>query len=185
MENLPLNVSFRFDSIDLLWTVENIYSQNECNDFISMIEKAKPEFATNNQMFRDQDRAMVDDPKISDNLFERLRLHLPGNIAQFKLRRLNERLRFYRYRAGQKFSPHMDHWYQPSESEISLLTVLTYLNSNFTGGETRFMGQLEEVVTPKSGLVAVFQHKVRHEGCEVLSGTKYAFRTDVIYGIDP
>lgn len=47
------------------------------------------------------------------------------------------------------------------------------------------MEQLEEVVTPKPGLVAVFQHKVRHEGCEVLSGTKYAFRTDVIYGIDP
>lgn len=103
MENLPLNVFFRFDSIDLLWTVENIYSQNECNDFISMLEKAKPALATNNQMFRDQDRIIVDDPKISDNLFERLRLHLPKNIAQFKLRRLNERLRFYRYSAGQKF----------------------------------------------------------------------------------
>ena len=75
----------------------------------------------------------------------------------------------------------MDHWYQPSNSEITLFTVLVYFNSDFSGGETRFMEQLEDVIVPKPGLVAIFQHKIRHEGCEVLSGTKYALRTDAIY----
>lgn len=47
------------------------------------------------------------------------------------------------------------------------------------------MEQIEKVIIPEPGLVAVFQHKIRHEGCEVLSGTKYALRTDVIYSLDP
>jgi hypothetical protein len=33
-------------------------------------------------------------------------------------------------------------------------------------------------------MVAVFQHKLRHEGRPVLKGTKYAMRSDVIYGAD-
>jgi prolyl 4-hydroxylase len=185
MESLPLNVPFRFDAIELLWTVKNIYSQEECENFISIIEKENPGLATNNPIYRNQDRIVINDLIISDNLFKRLQPHLPKTIDRFKLRRLNERLRFYRYKMGQKFAPHMDHWYQPSDREITLLTVLVYFNSNFNWGETRFMEQLEKVIRPEPGLVAVFQHKIRHEGCEVLSGTKYALRTDVIYSLDP
>lgn len=180
----PLNVSFRFETIDLLWTVENIYSQEECLKFVSMIEKDNPNLATNNPAYRDQDRIMVDDSETANDLFVRLRPHLPEKIDRFRLLRLNDRLRYYRYKPGQKFAPHMDHWYQPNDREITLLTVLVYFNDDFIGGETRFMEQLDEVVKPKPGLVAVFQHKIRHEGCEVLSGNKYALRTDVIYEID-
>ena len=73
----------------------------------------------------------------------------------------------YRYRTGQKFEPHMDHWYRPSESQITLHTVLVYFNDDFEGGETRFQEQIEQTIIPKSGMVAIFQHKIRHEGCPV------------------
>ena len=43
------------------------------------------------------------------------------------------------------------------------------------------MEQLDDVIVPKPGLVAVFQHKVRHAGRPVTAGRKYAMRTDVIY----
>ncbi|MCF6258901.1 MAG: 2OG-Fe(II) oxygenase [Gammaproteobacteria bacterium] len=46
------------------------------------------------------------------------------------------------------------------------------------------MEQLEEKIKPKAGEVAIFQHKIRHEGCKVIQGTKYALRTDVIYKKD-
>jgi hypothetical protein len=59
--------------------------------------------------------------------------------------------------------------------------VLVYFNGDFTGGETRFMEQLEETIVPRAGLAAIFQHKLRHEGLPVLQGTKYAMRTDVIF----
>ena len=41
--------------------------------------------------------------------------------------------------------------------------------------------RVDEVVVPRAGRVAVFQHKLRHEGRPVLSGIKYAMRSDVIY----
>lgn len=43
------------------------------------------------------------------------------------------------------------------------------------------MEQIEEIVVPRPGRVAIFQHKIRHEGCIVSRGTKYAMRTEVIY----
>ncbi len=177
----PLNVKFRYDSVPLLWEVKDIYSASECNTFCEKIAQANPSIATRNPMFRNQDRVIFDDKTIADDLFARIKPALPETIENFVLSRLNERLRCYRYNPGQKFKPHMDHWYQANEQEISLLSVLVYFNCDFVGGETRFMEQLDAVVTPEVGKVAIFQHKVRHEGCEVLSGVKYAMRTDVMY----
>lgn len=170
-----------FEAGRLLWTVEDVYSAEECREFVDFIESSSPTLSTNNPMYRDQDRVMRDDPQTASELFRRLRSHLPQRMGSLTLLGLNERLRFYRYRRGQRFSPHMDHWYQPNERQITLHTVLVYFNDDFEGGETRFQEQLESVVRPRPGLAAVFQHKIRHEGCEIRRGTKYAMRTDVIY----
>ena len=179
--NYPLNVQFRYEEQPLLWQLNDIYTESECNNFIKFIESSQPTIATNNSMYRDQDRVILDDSIKADELFQKIKHSLPKEIEGFKLSRLNERLRFYRYMKGQKFSPHMDHWYQPNENEVSLFSVLAYFNGNFSGGETKFMEQIEATVIPEPGKVAIFQHKIRHEGCEVLNGIKYAVRTDVIY----
>jgi hypothetical protein len=75
----------------------------------------------------------------------------------------------------------MDHWFRPNDCQVTLHTVLAYFNDNFTGGETVFQEQFDQTVVPKTGMVAVFQHKLRHEGRPVLHGVKYAMRSDVIY----
>lgn len=178
----PVDVPMRFEDERLLWWVDDVYSPEECTALVAGIEAAAPTLATNNPIYRDQDRVMRDDPTFARELFVRLRPHLPERMGELRLLRLNERLRFYRYRAGQRFSPHMDHWYRPSDDEITLHTVLAYFNEGFEGGETRFQEQVEETVIPRPGRVAIFQHKVRHEGCEVTLGIKYAMRTDVVYG---
>ena len=102
-------------------------------------------------------------------------------MGNFVLVGLNDRLRMYRYRSGQRFAPHMDHCYCPSDSQVTLHSVLLYLNADFEGGETRFTEQLEHTVVPKTGMTVIVQHKLTHEGCTVITGTKYAMRTDVIY----
>ena len=107
-------------------------------------------------MFRDQDRVITDDPEISPDLFRRLRPHIPSRMGNFVLVGLNERLRMYRYRSGQRFAPHMDHWYCPSDSQVTLHSVLVYLNADFEGGETRFTEQLEHTVVPKTGMTGDF-----------------------------
>jgi hypothetical protein len=150
----------------------------------ALIERSSPTLATNNPLYRDQDRVIRDDPQLAADLFRRLRPHLPERMGPLRLVALNDRLRFYRYRSGQRFEPHMDHWYRPSDHQITLHTVLAYFNDDFKVGETVFQEQLDRAVTPKAGMVAVFQHKLRHEGRPVLRGTKYAMRSDVIYEAD-
>ncbi len=171
----------RFENERLLWCVDDVYTPAECAEIVALIEASSPTLATNNPLYRDQDRVIRDDVEIAGELFRRLRSQLPERMGDLRLARLNERLRFYRYRPGQRFEPHMDHWYRPSDDEITLHTVLAYFNDDFEGGETAFQEQLDDVVIPKRGRVAIFQHKLRHEGRPVLRGTKYAMRSDVIY----
>lgn len=178
---MPIDIPMRFEDEPLLWTVEGVYTEAECEDFIALIERSSPALATNNPLYRDQDRVMRDDPETAAELFRRLRPHLPERMGALRLFGLNERLRMYRYRPGQRFEPHMDHWYRPSENRITLHTVLVYFNGDFEGGETRFREQLERTVVPRPGLAAVFQHKLRHEGRPPRGGNKYAMRTDVVY----
>jgi predicted 2-oxoglutarate/Fe(II)-dependent dioxygenase YbiX len=171
----------RFEDEKLLWTVPGVYDSEECAAFVDFIERAAPDLATNNPLYRDQDRVIQDDPAAAAELLRRLRPQLPEAMGPFRLVGLNERLRFYRYRQGQQFKPHMDHWYRPADNRITLHTILVYFNDDFEGGQTRFTEQLDQTVTPKPGLVALFQHKIRHEGCVVRRGAKYAMRTDVVY----
>lgn len=178
---MPLELPFRFEEEPLLWTVEEVYSPEECQGFVELIDDSAPSMATNNPMYRNQDRVIRDDAEIAEELFRRLRGHLPERIGSYGLVGLNDRLRFYRYSAGQYFQAHMDHWYRPSARQITLHTVLVYFNGDFEGGETRFCEQLERTLVPKAGLAAIFQHKIRHEGLEVRRGYKYVMRTDVIY----
>ncbi len=165
----------------MLWVVDDVYSADECRAAIDLIERAAPSLATGNPLYRDQDRVIRDDPAEAGRLFARLKPHLPDILGSLSLHSLNERLRYYRYRPGQRFSPHMDHWFRPTATRITLLTVLAYFNDDFSGGETRFIEQVERTIIPRQGSIAIFQHKIRHEGCEVRRGTKYAMRTDVIY----
>jgi prolyl 4-hydroxylase len=181
---MPIDVPMRFETEQMLWTVEQVYTPSECADLVTLIERSSPTLATNNPLYRDQDRVIRDDPELATDLFRRLRPHLPERMGRLRLLGLNERLRFYRYRPGQRFEPHMDHWYRPNERQITLHTVLVYFNDDFKGGETVFQEQLERTIVPEAGMAAVFQHKLRHEGRAVLHGTKYAMRSDVIYEAD-
>ena len=180
---MSIEVPFRFEDERLLWLVDNVYTVAECDRFIRSIETSDPQIATNNPLYRNQDRVIRDNPETAREMFHRLKYHLPDRMGNLCLLGLNERLRMYRYQVGQYFSPHMDHWYCPNDDRITLHTVIVYLNGDFDGGETRFSEELNEVIKPAPGLVAIFQHKLRHEGCSVRSGTKYVIRTDTVYGI--
>jgi prolyl 4-hydroxylase len=170
----------RFEEERLLWTVADVYSESECESFIGRIQASSVTLA-DNPLYRDQDRVIVDDRDAAVDLYVRLQPHLPTSMGDMRLVGLNERLRMYRYSPGQRFHPHMDHWYQPSPTRVTLHTVLVYFNDNFRGGETRFLEQIDRVITPRRGLVAIFQHKIRHEGCLVHQGTKFAMRTDTVF----
>jgi predicted 2-oxoglutarate/Fe(II)-dependent dioxygenase YbiX len=129
---------------------------------------------------RDNHRVAIDDFALADALWQRVKRAVPERINQKAVDGLNERLRFYRYQAGQSFGTHKDGYYERSVREFSLLTLILYLNEEYKGGETVFTDS-ETVVEPKMGKGLLFTHQLRHEGRRVTDGCKYILRTDVMY----
>lgn len=74
---MPVDVPMRFESASLLWTIDGVYSPEECAEFVRDIESRAPTLATNNPLYRDQDRVVRDAPALAADLFRRLRPHLP------------------------------------------------------------------------------------------------------------
>lgn len=77
---------------------------------------------------------------------------------------------------------------------------MVYLNDDFSGGDTVFydtFGQRNKYdtvedemkkgfterfrYTPKQGSVLVFNHNMIHEGAQLLIGTKYVIRSDIVF----
>lgn len=126
-----------------------------------------------------------------------------------RITRLNERLRFLKYTHGMYFREHCDGSYvTPDGREMSFVTVHLYLNGEATktedgpveyarrqqlpvdqrplvGGATRFFSMnLQRCVdvVPQTGACLVFQHRgLVHSGEDVVQGTKYTIRTDIMY----
>ena len=133
----------------------------------------------------------------------------PKRKEILRITRLNERLRFLKYTQGMYFKEHFDGAYvTPDGKEMSFVTVHLYLNGETSkieddpvgyikrqklpvdqrpleGGATRFhsMNLIDYLdVEPQTGSCLVFQHGgLLHSGADVVQGTKYTMRTDVMY----
>ncbi|KAH8150594.1 uncharacterized protein LAJ45_05290 [Morchella importuna] len=154
---------------------------------------------------RDCSRILLDDASTAEMLYQRIHpflapmWELGGGVVAGTLRRgrrwrmkgVNERLRFLRYGEGQFFQAHCDAAYvRAGGKEKSFLTVHVYLNSEGEGGEcrggaTRFWGMnMKEFVDVEArvGRVLVFQQRgLLHAGEVVEGGVKRTLRSDVMY----
>ena len=107
---------------------------------------------------------------------------------------LNERLRFFKYTKGQRFIKHYDGGYFRNDQDRSYMTFIAYLQPCTEGGHTEFFDAVtEEKITsipPTAGDALLFYHQDHplspmHSGAEVISGTKYAIRSDLMYKPGP
>lgn len=130
---------------------------------------------------RNNTRVMWDDPALAAKLYARVAPFVPAAMCGAMTPvGANERWRCYRYEPGQYFAPHYDGAFVRDAQEESLLTFIVYLNDDFTGGETAF-NDFGVSVRPKAGQALLFQHRLLHESTPLLSGTKYAARSDILY----
>ncbi|GJC79656.1 hypothetical protein ColLi_02494 [Colletotrichum liriopes] len=122
-----------------------------------------------------------------------------GEETRWVFDRFNKRMRFLKYQKGQFFRPHCDGPYGEEGEDGSVYrthhTVHLYLNdsvaevgkdkADLVGGATTFLSADEKRrvdVDPKAGRVLIFQHKrLYHCGDDVVKGTKYTMRTDILY----
>lgn len=179
---------------EVLSIIPSALSPEECRALIDLSESVGYAPATiegkldgpqgfNVSQGRYNDRSAVEDTALADALWRRLHRRVPAQIDGRKVVGLNERLRFYRYEVGQKFSAHTDGYYLRGNSERSLLTMIIYLNDGYTGGEAFFL-KSETLIAPKAGTLLLFTHSLWHEGRVVTAGRKYIMRTDVMYEME-
>lgn len=169
-----------------VFTVSHFLNATECEHYIAMGEQIGYEASEVNTLtgsrlmteVRNNDRVIFDDPALAAKLFERARSCLPAEIKGWHLQGFNERFRFYRYGPQEYFKWHKDGTFARSSSEESFLTFLIYLNAGYEGGSTDFKW---DTVQPEAGMALVFPHRTLHQGAEILAGTKYVLRTDVMY----
>jgi len=168
--------------------VENFFTSEECKGFIDFSEKEgyseslirSKEGEVMNKEIRDNDRVIWDRPEVASQLWELVKDLVPQDVDGFKPVGLNTRFRFYRYKDGQQFKPHIDGPYKIDEDNKSKITMLIYLNDGFVGGNTTLVLEGQEI-EPKEGKLFLFEHKIMHCGRPVTEGTKYVLRTDVMY----
>lgn len=185
-----------------------IFSAEECRSLIDATESlgygdALVNIGYGRQILeteiRNSSRCMVDSTALACCIFDRISQWLPPTWRGRRLEGLNERMRFLRYYPGQYFRPHMDGTYTrpydggSQSGDRSFLTLLLYLNDDYTGGATTFLVdkvdpntqgglKLHEVpVPPETGMVLVHQHDIMHESPTLEAGVKYVIRTDVMY----
>ncbi len=169
-----------------IWTIENFLTKKECDELISLSEnigytEAEVSLAQGAKMMkglRNNYRVLLNDPVLADKLWNDLKAFVPSTIEQNQASGLNEQFRFYKYELDQRFKRHIDGRFKKNESEESRITFMIYLNEEFEGGETAFD---EVIIKPKTGNALCFIHELKHEGCPVKNGIKYALRSDVMY----
>ena len=178
----------------LVQFIPDLLSAEQCAEFVELSEQhgfIKQRFGVSIPP-EIRYRVAIDDPSSSDVLWDLLEPRLLSWAGYFDdaLREqmdvhaddyfpfgLNDRLRFYKYHEEERFAPHFDIPFEKSECERSLLSVVIYLNDDFTGGETVFDAFQAQ---PKTGAAIVFAHELIHEGCPVNDGVKRVLRTDVM-----
>lgn len=176
--------------LDFLVVVNELLSQNECADLIDLGYKSvfvrkeiNGDFEGSNNHFLRNGLSFytsaIESKTLAEDLWKRIEEHVPKEFDNHTAVGLNERLRFYRYEAGQHFGAHTDGYFQRENGERSFLTLTIYLNDDFTGGETMFLKR-EKITAPKTGTALIFPHHLWHTGLKVESGCKYILRTDVM-----
>jgi prolyl 4-hydroxylase len=172
-----------------IFTIDNFWTQQNCEDFIAKSEAIGYEPATIEtekgqkvmEAVRNNNRVIYTDTTLANNLWQQLKPFAPKQIGNSTSVGLNELFRFYKYQPGQAFKKHRDQSYIRNDAEASYYTFMIYLNDSYEGGETSFNNLM---IQPRQGLALIFLHDLEHEGSAVLKGIKYVLRTDIMFRLE-
>lgn len=93
---------------------------------------------------------------------------------------IEQRTACMRYEEGEYFGMHTDTPFVSQDGARTGLSLVLYLNDNYTGGETMF-SDLDLEVKPETGKVLLFPPTLLHLSKPVTRGSKYIIRSEVLY----
>jgi len=175
-------------ALPLYWTVDRALDEATCRAYVARYHAARAEQApvitergtVVDVSRRDNSRVMWDDAGEANRLVDTVRSQIPGRWRTEHLHSGNPRLRLYCYEPGQHHTAHWDTVVELADDLRSRLTLVFYLNDDFTGGHTDFP-ELGVTIEPRVGRALVFQHRVLHAAMPVEHGAKLVLRTDVLF----
>lgn len=173
--------------------INNVFSDEECSNLIihsekigfvqasSYIDKLKKEHFF--LEIRKSLRCIIDSVNFAKILYKRISHVVPNNYNNMTFCEINPRFRFLKYTSGDHFAKHTDEHYKNDKNEISLITVLIYLNDDYEGGSTTFLfdDSTQISITPKIGLICLMDQNILHEVPNITNGIKYVIRTELMY----
>ena len=173
--------------------INNVFSDEECNNLIihsenigfvqasSYTDKYKKEHYF--LEIRKSLRCIIDSIDFAKIIYKRIAHIIPNNYKDMEFSEINPRFRFLKYTSGDHFAKHTDEHYKNDKNEISLITVLIYLNNDYEGGNTKFLfdNSTEISITPKIGLICLMDQNILHEVPTLINGVKYIIRTELMY----
>jgi WD40 repeat protein len=180
--------------LGLCLVIRDFLAPAECAELIARAEQRGFRSAESDYppSYRNNERQVDDDAAFARNLFERLAQRVPASIdvcdengcaSRWNLFALNERMRWCRYRAGQRFAIHQDGVHHRGPDCRSQLTCMIYLSGAeaFDGGDTLFYADGPRAGEPSGAPPVVFDHRIWHAGDTVTRGVKHILRSDLLY----
>lgn len=146
---------------DLIWVIDDFLSETECAAWVAHgnhtgFDRSQLP-ATRDTAFRDNGRVEIWSDSVADGVWKRLKPFVPSHLGNGEANGCYEKIRVYRYEAGQRFGKHIDESVETEKKSMTGITVLIYLNDEgLEGGETVFYdGRRDERVAlsfkPKKG----------------------------------
>ena len=152
--------------------LENIFTKNECNNFIKKYNKFLDEEYEVVEVF--YGRYDFKDLQLAQLIFSRIKDKLDDDIIEVSYK-------FYvsKYWPNSSFiSEHADGNFS-YENLISKYTFILYLNNDFDDGYTIFTKD-NTIIVPKCGNILVLEQDIIHKGTAPKNGYKYILRGDLM-----
>jgi hypothetical protein len=182
----------------------NVLTPEECDELIKVSESHNMVPVQTKESYRKMDHTMFKDEELANKIWSRINGYLPSELTitssniniygdsfcakgNWRVFGLNPMWRCGKYNKDGLFAPHRDGHYNESLDSRSFFTFMIYLNDDYEGGNTNFLvDTLCDVTTSvsirvKQGTAIIFPHNYLHEGNILITGTKYIFRSDIMY----
>lgn len=178
----------------ILLSIDDIFKKKECEDLIKISEKRGYKTASLytdsdgkehiEEDFRKSKRCIIDNEDFAKRLEKIIYKYIPKVYNNKKYHSINPRFRFLKYNEGGYFARHSDSYYK-TNTTISQITILIYLNDDYEGAYTTFYSSPYDkdgiILKPKKGMVCLMDQDIGHSVPELKSGTKYVIRTELMY----
>ncbi|CAE7560783.1 unnamed protein product [Symbiodinium natans] len=103
-----------------------------------------------------------------------------GAEGRWKPVGVNPCFRISQYKEREHFATHCDGMYANDNDECSIYSLVLYLNEDYEGGELEFT-ESGKRFRPTAGTAVLLPHDLSHAGQEVLKGTKYVARSELMF----